>query len=111
LERSSGCIAFANRAHPCAKNISRFRRQIADRIDLNRAGKIVPKFGCLCNTDDARFVRVQLRLPVDHRFRFIDVDLSGVAADQQELGAACEKFRSAAFIGLNVAPAGDKTTL
>src|ERR1700730_16121492 len=45
---------------------------------------------------------MQLGLPRDDRIRFADVDLAIRAANQQQLRSSREKFRRAAFIGLNV---------
>src|SRR5437879_13468790 len=45
---------------------------------------------------------MQLGLPCDDRLRFADVDLAVRAADHEQLRSSREKFRRAAFIGLDV---------
>ena len=56
----------------------------------------------LCDTDHARLVRVELVLTHKQRFRLSNIDLAVSAPDQEQFRSAGEKFRPAAFVGLNV---------
>ena len=60
------------------------------------------ELGCLRNADHARLVRVQLILTHKQRFGLANIDLAVSAPDQEQFRSAGEKFRRAAFVGLNV---------
>src|SRR5438105_10721620 len=66
-------------------------------LRINRA-----ELGRLSNANYAGFVRVHFRLARDDRFHFVDVDLAITAANEQQLRAAREKLRRAAFVSLDV---------
>ena len=72
-----------------------------DRVDLI-AGVDRPQLGRLGDADHARFVGMQFGLARDYRFDFFEIDLAGGSSNQQQFGTAGEKFRRAAFVGLDV---------
>ena len=60
------------------------------------------KLRSLGNANRAWLVRMRLILARDYCFRLSDFDLAIGAANQEELRSFCEKFRRAAFVGLDM---------